>query len=140
MTKICAGAALMGEPDNLVSMVSDIVESIDVPVTAKMRLGTGASAHNAVEICQRLEKVGAQRLCVHGRTLRQRYSGVADWDYIKQVVESVEVPVIANGDVIDWIGPCMNRYNVRERNHTLLHRAYWIWISHSNCRNAATNH
>ena len=101
VTKICAGAALMGEPDNLVSMVTDIVESVDVPVTAKMRLGTGASTHNAVEICRRLEKVGAQRLCVHGRTLRQRYSGVADWDYIKQVVESVEVPVIANGDVTD---------------------------------------
>ena len=101
VTKICAGAALMGEPDNLVSMVSDIVESVDVPVTAKMRLGTGASTHNAIEICQRLEQVGAQRLCVHGRTLRQRYSGVADWDYIKGVVDSVEVPVIANGDVID---------------------------------------
>ncbi|GIQ96682.1 MAG: hypothetical protein CM15mP2_1690 [Methanobacteriota archaeon] len=40
-------------------------------------------------------------MCVHGRTLRQRYSGIADWDYIKQVVESVEVPVVANGDVVD---------------------------------------
>ena len=113
VTKICAGAALMGEPDNLVSMVTDIVESVDVPVTAKMRLGTGASTHNAVEICQRLEKVGAQRLCVHGRTLRQRYSGVADWDYIKQVVESVEVPVIANGDVTDSdsAAKCLDKTN-----------------------------
>ena len=101
VTKICAGAALMGEPDNLVSMVDNIVQSVDVPVTAKMRLGTGAKHHNAIEICQRLEKVGAQRLCVHGRTLRQRYSGIADWNYIKEVVESVDVPVVANGDVID---------------------------------------
>ena len=101
VTKICAGAALMGEPDNLVSMVEGIVERVDIPVTAKMRLGTGNSEHNAVEICKRLEKVGAQRLCVHGRTLRQRYSGEADWNYIKKVVDSVNVPVIANGDVVD---------------------------------------
>ncbi len=101
VTKICAGAALMGEPDNLVSMVERIVERVDIPVTAKMRLGTGSSEHNAVEICKRLEKVGTQRLCVHGRTLRQRYSGEADWNYIKKVVDSVNVPVIANGDVID---------------------------------------
>ena len=113
VTKICAGAALMGEPDNLVSMVSDIVDSVDVPVTAKMRLGTGANQHNAVEICQRLEQVGAQRLCVHGRTLRQRYSGIADWDYIKQVVESVEVPVVANGDVVDsaTAAKCLEKTN-----------------------------
>lgn len=101
VTKICAGAALMGEPDNLVSMVEGIVERVDIPVTAKMRLGTGNREHNAVEICKRLEKVGAQRLCVHGRTLRQRYSGEADWNYIKKVVDSVNVPVIANGDVVD---------------------------------------
>ena len=40
-------------------------------------------------------------MCVHGRTLRQRYSGVADWDYITEVVDSVDTPVIANGDVVD---------------------------------------
>jgi nifR3 family TIM-barrel protein len=101
VTKICAGAALMGEPDNLVSMVEGIVDAVDIPVTAKMRLGTGAKQHNAIEICQRLEEVGTQRLCVHGRTLRQRYSGEADWNYIRKVVDSVDVPVIANGDVVD---------------------------------------
>ena len=101
VTKICAGAALMGEPDNLVSMVEGIVNTVDVPVTAKMRLGTGAKQHNAIEICQRLEEVGTQRLCVHGRTLRQRYSGEADWNYIRKVVDSVDVPVVANGDVVD---------------------------------------
>ena len=101
ITKICAGAALMGEPQNLVSMCEQIVDRIDIPVTAKMRLGTGQGNFNAKEICQDLEQVGIQRLCVHGRTLKQRYSGVADWDYITEVVESVEVPVIANGDVVD---------------------------------------
>ena len=101
VTNICAGAALMGEPERLVSMVEGIVERVDVPVTAKMRLGTGSGTNNATDICQRLEKVGAQRLCIHGRTLRQRYSGVADWSSIKEAVEAVNVPVIANGDVVD---------------------------------------
>lgn len=102
VTNICAGAALMGEPDRLVSMVETIVDRVDVPVTAKMRLGTGGSrANNSTEICQRLEAVGAQRLCIHGRTLKQRYSGEADWTSIKEAVGEVEVPVVANGDVVD---------------------------------------
>lgn len=102
VTNICAGAALMGEPDRLVSMVETIVDRVDVPVTAKMRLGTGGSrANNSTEICQRLEDVGAQRLCIHGRTLKQRYSGEADWTSIKEAVGEVEVPVVANGDVVD---------------------------------------
>ncbi|RAH16059.1 MAG: hypothetical protein CMB20_000770 [Methanobacteriota archaeon] len=101
VTKICAGAALMGEPQNLVSMCEEVVNRVKIPVTAKMRLGTGPDSFNAKEICQDLEQVGVQRLCVHGRTLKQRYSGVADWEYISQVVDSVEVPVIANGDVVD---------------------------------------
>ncbi|RJU87295.1 MAG: tRNA-dihydrouridine synthase family protein, partial [Candidatus Poseidoniales archaeon] len=88
-------------PQSLVSMCEQIVDRIDIPVTAKMRLGTGQGNFNAKEICQDLEQVGIQRLCVHGRTLKQRYSGVADWDYITEVVDSVELPVIANGDVVD---------------------------------------
>jgi tRNA-dihydrouridine synthase B len=101
VTKICAGAALMGEPENLVSMVDGIIQRVDIPVTAKMRLGTGQGANNAFEICKELEDIGTSRLCVHGRTLRQRYSGEADWNEIKRIVEAVEVPVIANGDVVD---------------------------------------
>ena len=91
----------MGEPENLVSMCEAVVDRVNIPVTAKMRLGTGQGNFNAKEICLELENVGIQRLCVHGRTLRQRYSGVADWDYITEVVDAVETPVIANGDVVD---------------------------------------
>ncbi len=101
VTKICAGAALMGEPDTLVEMVSRIVDSVSIPVTAKMRLGTGREKNNATEICQRLQDVGAQRLCIHGRTLKQRYKGNANWVAIEEAVHAVEVPVVANGDVVD---------------------------------------
>ncbi|MBT5391728.1 MAG: tRNA-dihydrouridine synthase family protein [Euryarchaeota archaeon] len=101
VTKICAGAALMGEPDNLVSMVEGIIQRVEIPVSAKMRLGTGLGANNALEICKDLENIGTSRLCIHGRTLRQRYSGEADWNSIKHIVDGVEIPVIANGDVVD---------------------------------------
>lgn len=103
VTNICAGAALMGEPDRLVDMVRTIVDRVNTPITAKMRLGTGGQANNALSICQRLEDVGAVRLCIHGRTLRQRYTGVADWSSIAEAVEAVNVPVVANGDVVDAI-------------------------------------
>lgn len=101
VTKICAGAALMGDAEHMVDMCSQIVDGVNTPVTAKMRLGTGQGVNNALEICKELENVGIQRLCIHGRTLKQRYSGQADWDYIAKTVAAVEVPVIANGDIID---------------------------------------
>ena len=101
VTRLCAGAALMGEPENLISMTEGIIEKIDSPVTAKMRTGTGKMDNNAMMISKGLEDVGVERLCVHGRTLKQRYAGEADWNYIREVVDSVEVPVIANGDIVD---------------------------------------
>ena len=102
ITKICAGAALMGEPESLVDICDKIVQRIDTPVTAKMRLGVNHSRVNAIEICKELEDVGIERFCIHGRTLTQRYSGEADWDYLAQAVEALERPVVANGDVNDW--------------------------------------
>ena len=101
VTRHCAGAALMGKPDELVSMVERCVEVSEVPVTVKMRLGTGNGLTNALELAKRCEDVGAERICVHGRTLRQRYSGEADWQAIAEIVKSVDIPVIANGDVVD---------------------------------------
>ena len=104
VTKTCAGAAMMGEPDNLVSMVERCIEASDVPVSVKMRLGTGQNAITVLEIAERCAQLGVLRICVHGRTLAQKYRGVADWDMIRQVVEITQpydIPVIANGDIVD---------------------------------------
>ena len=101
VTRHCAGAALMGQPNDLVAMTKGIIDEINSPVTAKMRMGTGKVENNALQISKDLQDIGVQRLCVHGRTLKQRYSGEADWNYIREVVDSVDVPVVANGDIID---------------------------------------
>ncbi|DAC52063.1 MAG TPA: tRNA-dihydrouridine synthase family protein [Candidatus Thalassarchaeaceae archaeon] len=101
VTRHCAGAALMGRPDELVGMVEKCVEVSKVPITVKMRLGTGTERINALELAKRVQDVGVERICVHGRTLRQRYSGVADWQAIAEIVDAVDIPVVANGDIVD---------------------------------------
>ena len=95
---------MMGEPDNLVRMVERCLEASQVPVSVKMRLGTNQDTLTVLEIAERCAELGVLRVCVHGRTLSQKYRGVADWDMIAKVVEVCEphnTPVIANGDVID---------------------------------------
>tara|TARA_B100000575_G_scaffold266359_1_gene243637 strand:+ start:3859 stop:4854 length:996 start_codon:yes stop_codon:yes gene_type:complete len=102
--KVCknnAGAALLRDPDQVVNLVRSCIDASNVPVTVKMRLGTGGIPNTALEITKRLESEGVMRVCVHGRTLKQRYSGEADWKSIREIVESVSIPVIANGDVVD---------------------------------------
>ena len=69
------------------------------PVTVKMRKGFNQESINAVSLAKRLEKAGAAAIAIHGRTREEYYSGKADWDIIREVRESVNIPVIANGDV-----------------------------------------
>ncbi|MDP6906437.1 MAG: tRNA-dihydrouridine synthase family protein [Candidatus Thalassarchaeaceae archaeon] len=104
VTKTCAGAALMGEPDTLVSMVERCIEVSQVPVSVKMRLGTGSNNINVLDIAESCAQLGVLRVCIHGRTLSQKYRGVADWNIIREAVDLLEsygTPVIANGDIVD---------------------------------------
>jgi nifR3 family TIM-barrel protein len=96
-----SGCALMREPDLARRLIAATVAGTKRPVTVKMRLGWDHGALNAPEIARIAEGEGARMITVHGRTRQQFYDGRADWSLIAPVVESVGLPVIANGDIED---------------------------------------
>ena len=99
--KAQAGAALLKNPDKIKEIVSAVVDAVSVPVTVKIRSGWDSNSINAVEVAKICEEAGASAITIHGRTRAQGYSGTVDYDIIKKVKESVSIPVIGNGDVVD---------------------------------------
>ena len=95
-----AGSALLKNPEKVGEIIKAVVEAVNVPVTVKIRSGWDASFINAVEIAKIAEANGASAITVHARTRAQGYSGKADWNIIKEVVNAVNIPVVGNGDVI----------------------------------------
>jgi len=102
IAKAGGGAILMRDEDAATAIVDQVVRAVDVPVTVKMRLGWDKENCNAASLAKRSVDAGACLVTVHGRTRDQLYSGQADWNSIRKVVDAVDVPVIANGDVVDY--------------------------------------
>ena len=95
-----AGSALLKNPVKVGEIIKAVVGAVNVPVTVKIRSGWDQSSINAVEIAKIAEANGASAITVHARTRAQGYSGKADWNIIKEVVNAVNIPVVGNGDVI----------------------------------------
>ncbi len=99
IVKTGAGAALMKTPELAEKIIKAVKEAVSCPVTVKMRLGWDSMSCNAVELAQAAEEAGVALVTVHGRTRAQIFSGQADWHKIRDVVQAVNCPVIANGDI-----------------------------------------
>ena len=94
-----SGSALMKTPALCGEITAAVVRAVDVPVTVKIRKGWDDTMVNAVEVAQICEQAGAAAIAVHGRTRQQYYKPPVDYDLIRQVKQSVRIPVIANGDI-----------------------------------------
>ncbi|MBQ2666267.1 tRNA dihydrouridine synthase DusB [Methanobrevibacter sp.] len=94
-----AGSALLKNPQKIGEIVEAVVDAVNVPVTAKIRSGWDSTCINALEVSAIIEDAGASAITVHPRTREQRYGEKADWSIIKEVKDSLSIPVIGNGDI-----------------------------------------
>ncbi|TRZ36406.1 tRNA dihydrouridine synthase DusB [Niallia circulans] len=99
ITKCDAGAKWLLDPNKIYDMVSAVVEAVDKPVTVKMRMGWDEEHIYAVRNAQAVERAGGSAVSLHGRTRVQLYEGQANWDIIREVKQSINIPLIGNGDV-----------------------------------------
>jgi tRNA-dihydrouridine synthase B len=93
------GSALLCNVPLMEEIVRAVVEAVDLPVTAKIRIGWNRDQLNYLEVTAMLQEAGACAITVHGRTRDQLFNGRADWRPIAEMVEAADVPVIGNGDV-----------------------------------------
>ncbi|WP_342268882.1 tRNA dihydrouridine synthase DusB [Spiroplasma endosymbiont of Aspidapion aeneum] len=98
-----AGASLLKDPNKIGEIVRSVVINTSKPVTVKLRIGWDVNNINVVEVAKICEQNGASALTIHGRTRSQYFSGKSDWSWISKVKDSVKIPVIGNGDIINEI-------------------------------------
>ncbi|WP_047541113.1 tRNA dihydrouridine synthase DusB [Methylotenera versatilis] len=100
--KICnvmAGSALLKDEPLVAQILKAVVGAVDVPVTLKIRTGWDKNNRNAIEIAKMAQDIGVQALAMHGRTRACLYMGDAEYDTIAAVKQSINIPLIANGDI-----------------------------------------
>lgn len=94
-----AGAALLQNPAKIAQIFRELTATLDVPISAKIRIGWDEYSINYLEVAKIIEDCGGAMLAVHARTKAQSYTGNVSWDAIARVKQSVSIPVIGNGDV-----------------------------------------
>ena len=96
-----AGAGVLKDIDLMVRLTKAVVNSTDLPVTVKTRLGWDEQSINIEEVAERLQDVGISALTIHARTRSQMYKGHSDWSYIAKVKNNprMHIPIFGNGDI-----------------------------------------
>lgn len=100
--KVCnklAGSALLSNELLVHKILSAVVKNVDIPVTLKIRTGPDRENRNAVVIARMAQDCGVAMLSVHGRTRADKFLGEAEYETISNIVRTVEMPVLANGDI-----------------------------------------
>ena len=99
VTKTGAGATLLDDPERACRIVGAVADAVDVPVSVKMRRGLENGARTCLDVGPRLVGAGARTLTLHPRSAKQMYTGTADHSLTAELVDLVDVPVIASGDI-----------------------------------------
>ncbi|HTO15870.1 MAG TPA: tRNA dihydrouridine synthase DusB [Edaphocola sp.] len=96
-----AGAGILKDIPKMIKLTKAVVDSTDLPVTVKTRLGWDEDSKNIEEVAERLQDVGIKALSIHGRTRVQMYKGLADWTLIEKVKNNqrIQIPIFGNGDI-----------------------------------------
>src|SRR4030088_284298 len=93
------GSGLLKDHERLETILTEIRKAITIPLTIKIRAGFYDHTINAVETAKLAEGCGVEHIALHGRTKEQGYRGQANWDLVKQIKETVSVPVSGSGDI-----------------------------------------
>jgi len=99
VTKTGAGATLLEDPDRACAIVAAVASAVEIPVSVKMRRGLENGSRACLVVGPRLVEAGAASLTLHPRSARQMYTGEADHRLTAELVELVDVPIIASGDI-----------------------------------------
>ena len=94
-----AGAGLLRNPEKVGRIIRELVNALDIPVTAKIRLGWDPNSKNYLEVARAIEENGGKMIAVHARTKVQGYTGQAEWPAIAEIKSRAGIPIVGNGDV-----------------------------------------